>query len=137
MPTVTGVLETALYVQDLEVSKRFYQRVFGFAVLVEDSKLCALSVCARQVLLLFHKGAACEPSVVPGGTIPAHDGSGNLHMAFAIARADWHGWETWLHANQIAIESTVAWPAGGHSLYFRDPDQHLLELATPGIWSIY
>ncbi|MGB8822056.1 MAG: glyoxalase, partial [Pseudolabrys sp.] len=23
------------------------------------------------------------------------------------------------------------------SLYFRDPDGHLLELATPGLWSIY
>ncbi len=26
---------------------------------------------------------------------------------------------------------------GGTSLYFRDPDGHLLELVTPGIWSIY
>jgi len=26
---------------------------------------------------------------------------------------------------------------GGHSIYFRDPDGHLLELATPGLWAIY
>jgi catechol 2,3-dioxygenase-like lactoylglutathione lyase family enzyme len=31
----------------------------------------------------------------------------------------------------------MAWPRGGTSLYFRDPDGHLVELATPGLWSIY
>jgi hypothetical protein len=35
------------------------------------------------------------------------------------------------------VESKVVWPLGGHSLYFRDPDNHVVELATPGIWSIY
>jgi catechol 2,3-dioxygenase-like lactoylglutathione lyase family enzyme len=31
----------------------------------------------------------------------------------------------------------VALHRGGTSLYFRDPDGHLLELATPGLWTIY
>jgi catechol 2,3-dioxygenase-like lactoylglutathione lyase family enzyme len=137
MPTVTGVLETSLYVQDIESSKRFYQTLFGFEVLAEDSRFCALNVSGRQVLLLFRKGAPVEPSVLPGGTIPAHGGSGHLHLAFSIAVADWQDWERWLHAKQVPIESRVTWPAGGQSLYFRDPDHHLIELATPGIWSIY
>ena len=25
----------------------------------------------------------------------------------------------------------------GNSVYFRDPDGHLLELATPGLWWVY
>ena len=29
------------------------------------------------------------------------------------------------------------WERGGQSIYFRDPDGHLVELATPGIWAIY
>jgi catechol 2,3-dioxygenase-like lactoylglutathione lyase family enzyme len=32
---------------------------------------------------------------------------------------------------------TRDWPLGGRSLYFRDPDGHLLEVASPGVWSIY
>ena len=31
----------------------------------------------------------------------------------------------------------MKWPRGGESLYFRDPDGHLVELATPGLWANY
>ena len=37
----------------------------------------------------------------------------------------------------VAIESKVEWPRGGASLYFRDPDGHLVELITPGCWEVY
>ena len=40
-------------------------------------------------------------------------------------------------ANNIAIEGRTTWKRGGESIYFRDPDGHLLELATPGLWAIY
>lgn len=137
MPTVTGVLETSLYVEDLERSKRFYRTVFQFGVLHEDERFCALAVAGRQVLLLFKRGAALEPVVLSGGTIPAHDGSGSLHVAFAIPASDWDSWERRLQEANVPVESTVVWPRRGRSLYFRDPDSHLIELATPGLWSIY
>ena len=37
----------------------------------------------------------------------------------------------------VAIEGRTKWPRGGESIYFRDPDGHLLELATPGLWPGY
>ena len=40
-------------------------------------------------------------------------------------------------AHQVEIEGRTDWPRGGHSIYFRDPDGHLLELATPGLWTVY
>jgi catechol 2,3-dioxygenase-like lactoylglutathione lyase family enzyme len=66
-----------------------------------------------------------------------HDGSGPLHVAFSISIEDLSGWEKVLADRGIAVESRVHWPRGGTSLYFRDPDNHLVELATPGVWTIY
>lgn len=137
MPAVTGVVETCLHVEDLERAARFYEDVCEFKRLAGDGRFCALSVADRNVLLLFRKGASLEPMPTPGGVIPPHDGSGILHVAFAIPASAETDWRRRLEERGIVIESTVDWPRGGRSLYFRDPDRHLLELITPGCWPIY
>jgi catechol 2,3-dioxygenase-like lactoylglutathione lyase family enzyme len=137
MPHLDAVLETALYVDDLTRAAHFYADVLELEPLYRDSRLCAFSVGGRSVLLLFPRGGARETVHMPGGTIPPHDGSGPLHVAFAIARDQLKAWEARLHANSVAIEGRTTWMRGGESIYFRDPDGHLLELATPGLWAIY
>jgi catechol 2,3-dioxygenase-like lactoylglutathione lyase family enzyme len=134
---VGGILETALPVADPFRSAGFYMQLFGFDVLLESERLVALDVAGRNVLLLFREGATSEPFAVEGGVIPAHGGSGPLHLAFSIVAGDVAPWRRRLESEGIAIESVVNWPEGGQSLYFRDPDGHLVELATPGVWSIY
>ena len=136
-PAVTHVLETSLYVADLDRSQDFYQRLFGFACFLRDGRMCALGIPNRQVLLLFVHGGSTEPSHMPSGTVPAHDGRGQLHLCFGIAEAELGAWEEHLAACDVAIESRVQWRRGGVSLYFRDPDGHSLELATPGLWPNY
>jgi catechol-2,3-dioxygenase len=137
MLNVKGVLETALYVEDLERATQFYSLILKFEKLLSNEKYCALSVAGRQILMLFKKGASLKPVAASGGSIPATDGQGNLHLAFAIGMAEVEGWEDWLHQNGIAIESKVKWKRGGCSLYFRDPDRNCIELITPGCWTIY
>ena len=136
-PALNGVLETALYVPDLDRAKRFYCDALGLALLAEDPRFCALDAGGRSVLLLFRKGATLETVHLPGGTIPPHDGGGPVHFAFAVAAEDLRDWERRLADRGIAIEGRTDWPRGGHSIYFRDPDNHLVELATPGIWRTY
>ncbi len=137
MPAIRGLLETALYVEDLARAAQFYENLFGFTRLYEEPRLIALEIPGRQVLLLFLKGASSGKNTVPGGLIPPHDGQGRLHLAFAIEAAEQKTWRAHLTANGIVIESEVIGDRGGRSLYFRDPDQNLVELAPPGLWKIY
>jgi catechol 2,3-dioxygenase-like lactoylglutathione lyase family enzyme len=131
------VLETALYVGDLERAARFYEDVLGLAPLTSDSRFRAYDVGGRSVLLLFRRGATLETVRLPGGTIPPHDGHGPLHIAFAVPADCLASWEGRLEGRGVAIEGRTTWPRGGRSLYVRDPDGHLLEFATPGLWAIY
>ena len=137
MPEITDILETSLYVDDLARAATFYESVFGFQRMFTDDRLCALSVLGRQVLLLFKQGASTQPVKIPVGVMPPHDGRGQLHLAFSCAAEQLPQWEARLTAMQIAIESRIHWERGGTSIYFRDPDANLIELATPGIWPIY
>ncbi|MEA2838096.1 MAG: hypothetical protein QOD89_2646 [Bradyrhizobium sp.] len=137
MPRLSGVIETALYVDDLERARAFYQDVLGLSPLTSDSRFLAFDVGGRSIFLLFRRGSTLETVHLPGGTIPPHDGSGPIHVAFAITADELSDWEKRLREHSIAIEGRTDWPRGGHSVYFRDPDQHLLELVTPGVWTIY
>ena len=137
MPTLNGVLETALYVDDLGRAIRFYTDVLGLAPLYRDTRMAAFDVGGKSVLLIFPRGGSLETVHMPGGTIPPHDGAGPLHVAFAIPKEELGGWEQRLAASGIPIEGRTTWKRGGESIYFRDPDGHLLELATPGLWAIY
>lgn len=137
MPKLAGVIETALYVDDLPRAIAFYEQTLGLDALNRDARFAAFDVGGRNVLLLFKRGETLETVHLPGGTIPPHDGHGPLHLAFAIAADELPTWETRLTGQGVAIEGRTAWPRGGHRIYFRDPDNHLLELVTPGVWAIY
>jgi catechol 2,3-dioxygenase-like lactoylglutathione lyase family enzyme len=137
MPALSGVLETALYVDDIERASKFYEDVFGLQRMVGDERFRAYSVAGRSVLLLFKRGETAQPLQTPLGVIPGHDGSGENHFAFAIASSELATWEKHFADHGIAIEGRVQWPRGGTSIYFRDPDRNLGELATPGLWAIY
>jgi catechol-2,3-dioxygenase len=133
-PRVSGILETSLYVDDLGRSRVFYERILGFVTIFRDDRMCAMEVPGEQVLLLFRHGMTDQPAPGPDGFIPPHHGRGALHVAFAIPLRELAAWEEHLMREEIAVESRLKWPGGGTSLYFRDPDGHSLEVATPGLW---
>lgn len=138
-PPINGVVETVLYADDLERTARFYREVMGLKPMKGDpERFQALDSGANRVLLVFKRGATLSPMPMPnGGFIPAHNGSGPQHIAFAIPEADYAAWRQRLIDFSIPIESETRWERGGRSIYFRDPDDHLIELVTPGIWSNY
>ena len=137
MPHLDRVLETVLYVDDFARACPFYEQILGLTCLYSDQRLQAYDVGGRSVLLLFRRGQSLQTIKLSGGTIPPHDGHGPTHVAFSISADELPEWEKRLRVAGVEIEGRTKWPRGGDSIYFRDPDGHLLELATPGLWVGY
>jgi catechol 2,3-dioxygenase-like lactoylglutathione lyase family enzyme len=136
-PRIARILETPLYVDDVERSASFYERTLGLRRMATGDRLIPMDAGGGSVLLIFRRGATDSASTFEGGSIPPHDGSGRSHFAFAVAAEDLDAWRARLAAEDVAIESEVRWDRGGTSLYFRDPDGHSVELASPGVWPTY
>ncbi len=133
-PAIEGVLETSLYARDLKRTASFYRDLFGLKALVDSPRLIAFEIARRSVLLVFQAGATEQDVVDRAGTIPGHDGGGRLHLAFSISADDLAAWRQRLAERGADIIGEYRWPRGGVSLYTRDPDGALVELATPGLW---
>lgn len=123
------ILETCLYVDDLDAAERFYTTVLG---LEPYSRLAGRHVflrCGDAMFLLFDPRATSQP-----GGVPTHGARGPGHAAFAVATAELQSWREQLDRHGVSIETEIAWPRGGYSLYFRDPAGNSVELATPAVW---
>lgn len=137
MPRLNRIIETALYVDDLERACEFYETKLGLAPMLKTGTLFAYDVGGASMLLLFLRGQSLRTQSSAGGSIPPHDGSGPLHICFAVDADELDVWDEKLQRQGITIEGRMSWERGGKSLYFRDPDGHMLELATPGLWPGY
>lgn len=139
MPELNGLVEAALFVEDVRAARAFYGRVLGLEALEERRDGCVLAAGEGRVLLLVSVEKARILSETPGGTVPPSlagpgEGSGAGHVAFGVPEDALDGWRTRLLDEGVEVLSEVAWDGGARSLYFRDPDGHLLELVTPGLW---
>jgi catechol 2,3-dioxygenase-like lactoylglutathione lyase family enzyme len=130
-----------MYVGDVARAVAFYRDLFGFEVELENPVIGVLRVPDGRALILFARAIATQPAITPPnaveGTIPPHGGSGRMHVAFAVPDGALDPWRQRLAERDVKLEGLVRWKRGGASLYFRDPDEHLVELITPGLWSFY
>jgi catechol 2,3-dioxygenase-like lactoylglutathione lyase family enzyme len=134
VPETRGLLEAALYVEDMDRAVAFFAGVLGFRCMDAGSRLSAFDLGRSGVLLLCTRGASRTDLISDGGVIPGHDGFGPQHIAFAIEADGYASWRAHLQSRGVMIRSEVVWPSGARSLYFEDPDGHILEFATVGVW---
>ena len=133
--TILGVAETALYVANLARAIAFYHKVLGLPLTMQFDDAAFLQTGENSTLILFDREALRARQSV----IPAHGADGVGHVALAIPPEEMGAWRARLMAHGVAIEHEQDWPSGTHSLYFRDPDGHSLELIDrshyPNLWA--
>jgi catechol 2,3-dioxygenase-like lactoylglutathione lyase family enzyme len=129
---IKAVVETAIYVDDLQATEIFYRKVLGLPVIGnEPGHHVFFQVGEGNVLLAFLKDAT-----LPGDHLPSHGATGPGHFALGIEPDAFDGWRNLLHGHSVIIEREMEWPRGGKSIYFRDPAGNLVELVTPGVWGL-
>ncbi|SPJ22630.1 VOC family protein [Palleronia abyssalis] len=131
-PATSGLLETALYAEDLGAAEAFYAGKLGLPVALKLDGRHIFFRCNETVLLVFNPAAAEQPSEHPLAA-PPHGARGPGHAC--LASTDLAAWEDHLAANEIEIERRIDWPNGARSLYFRDPAGNSLEIAEPTLWT--
>lgn len=125
---IHAVIETAIYVNDLDQAETFYRDVLGLPVLgKESSRHVFFRVGTSNVLLAFLAEATLK-----GDQLPAHGAKGPGHFAMGIDADELDAWRQRLQARGVGIEKEVTWPRGGKSIYFRDPAGNSLELGRQG-----
>jgi catechol 2,3-dioxygenase-like lactoylglutathione lyase family enzyme len=97
MRPIDRVLETILYVDDLDAAERFYGDILGLELDSRKDDLFVFFKCGAGMLLLFEPRAAST-----GRNVPAHGAQGPGHACFAIAEAD-------LARSTSAIQPATAW----------------------------
>jgi catechol 2,3-dioxygenase-like lactoylglutathione lyase family enzyme len=130
-----AILETSLYVADVERAVVFYQDVLGLRK-IDDGYFAGGRGAALQVgsgpsvLLLFRADLTRA-----GGILPPHGARGAGHIAFRVEQEELPSWRERLQKHGVSIEKEFSFDNKPPSIYFRDPDQNLLELAVASIWS--
>jgi catechol 2,3-dioxygenase-like lactoylglutathione lyase family enzyme len=129
-PPLGGVHEAALYVSDLAAAEAFWRRL-GFPMIARAEGRHVFFRAGADVLLVFDADA----TAAPGGRVPAHGARGPGHVAFDVPdQAAIDAWRRRLADAGVPVEAELTWPAGGLSLYFRDPAGNSVELITRGAW---
>lgn len=131
-----AVLETSLYVDDLENAVAFYENVLGLRKIDDGyfagNRGAALQVgSGASVLLLFRAEITRR-----GGELPTHGAIGPGHAAFRVEPEELVSWRRKLQEHGVAIEKEFAFGDHPASIYFRDPAGNSLELAVSSIWKL-
>jgi catechol 2,3-dioxygenase-like lactoylglutathione lyase family enzyme len=134
-PVLDGVLEAALYVDDLAAARTFYGALLGLAVIAEVPDRHVFFRCGATVVLTFRAEETRQVRPHARLPVPPHGATGPGHICFAVDAAELDDVAAHLRRRGIAIEADFCWPNGARSIYVRDPAGNSVEFAEPKLWS--
>ena len=136
LPALRGVLESAIYVDDLDAAEGFYGTLLGLERIVRVDGRHVFFRCGDGVVLAFIAGATEQPPSPDALPVPTHGARGPGHICFAVPGDELDGIAKHLADHGIAIEADFNWPHGPRSVYVRDPAGNSVEFADPALWGI-
>lgn len=135
--TPAAILESALYVDDLDRAEAFYGETLGLTRIAKAEGRHIFFRCGGGVLLLFNADATeIPPPADVRLPVPPHGARGPGHLCFRASGEGIEAWRRDLEKKGITIEADFEWPNGGRSIYFRDPSGNSLEFAEARIWGL-
>ncbi|ORY80290.1 glyoxalase/bleomycin resistance protein/dioxygenase [Leucosporidium creatinivorum] len=145
LPRFTHILELCLYARSLPTSVAWYKDVLRLTPHLDTPRVAAFTLGDTATLLLFQRGeTSADVSLGDAGLIPGHglppssDVTLKTHFALAVETPEEvAAWRDELERKGTKILGEVSWPKGGKSVYFADPDEHVGEIASRGIWPNY
>ena len=132
---LSGILEAAVYVDNLDVAAAFYGGILGLEELGRQEGRHAFFRCGQTIVLVFRAAETQKAAPSDALPIPVHGASGAGHLCFAVVGAELHGWRQRLEDSGVKIEADFCWPDGARSIYFRDSGGNSIEFAEPRLWA--
>lgn len=129
------ILETAIYVDDIDAAEVFYGGLLGLERIVRVANRHVFYRCGGSgILLVFNPEETREPPQNPAMPVPPHGQTGAGHVCFALGADALEAQHGLLLRAGIAIEADFRWPNGARSIYVRDPSGNSVEFAEPRLW---
>jgi catechol 2,3-dioxygenase-like lactoylglutathione lyase family enzyme len=133
---ISGILEAAIYADDLDAAAGFYGGTLGLAEVGRAEGRHVFYRCGATILLVFRAAATRVAGSNPDLPVPAHGASGAGHVCFAADGPALDRIRRALDAHGIAVEADFHWPNGARSVYVRDPAGNSVEFAEPRLWAV-
>ncbi|MFN3937289.1 MAG: VOC family protein [Gemmobacter sp.] len=135
-PRIAGVLEAALYADDLDAARAFYGGFLALPEIAAQEGRHVFFRCGGTVLLIFRPAVSRRPAGPDALPVPPHGAEGAGHVCLTVAESDLDALARRLRAGGIAIEADFHWPHGPRSIYVRDPAGNSVEFAAPALWGL-
>lgn len=133
---IDSILETALYVDDLDAAEAFYGELLGLERVLRAGDRHVFYRCGPGILLIFNRAETLKSPPDDALPVPPHGTTGPGHVCFRMDGPAIDRMVEKLNKAGIVIESDFRWPTGARSLYFRDPAGNSLECAEPRLWNL-
>ncbi|MBO3758781.1 VOC family protein [Ciceribacter sp. L1K22] len=133
---VDGILETALYADDLDAAEAFYGDLLQLERIVRHGDRDVFFRCGAGILLIFNPDQSSKEANKGALPVPPHGAHGPGHMCFRATGPAIDALCERLAEAGVEIEADFRWPNGARSIYFRDPAGNSLECAEAHLWNI-